>query len=163
MVALWWPSSLFSRPLHFPRSTPAASSAGQVFCFLRPIDRCIRYSRPGWHCSCALGACLIARRGAVFQIADYFPVDAKLALRSNCSVLNRFNSHSSPPVPTNRGPAMKSFYGSASRPFRPVFLFYVFAASAAPQSFAQTIRVDAAPSHSTNTIRPTEALGAGIV
>ena len=57
---------------------------------------------------------------------------------------------------------MKSFYGSASRPFRPVFLFYVFAASAAPQSFAQTIRVDAAPSHSTNTIRPTEALGAGI-
>src|SRR5262252_3862790 len=65
MVALWWPSSLFSRPFHFPRSTPAASSAGQVFCFLRPI----------------------------FQIADYFPVDAKLALRSNCSVLNRFNSH----------------------------------------------------------------------
>ena len=57
---------------------------------------------------------------------------------------------------------MKSFYGSASRPFRPVFLFYLFAASAAPQSFAQTIRVDAALSHSTNTIRPTEALGAGI-
>src|SRR5215469_9244881 len=162
MVALWWPSSLFSRPIRFLRSTPAASSAGQVFCFLRPIYRCIRYSRPGWHWSCALGAWLIARRGAVFQIADYFPVDAKLALRSNCCVLNRFNSHPSPPVPTNRGPAMKSFYGSVSRPFRPVFLFYVFAASAAPQSFAQTIRVDAAPSHSTNTIRPTEALGAGI-
>src|SRR5262252_3356293 len=57
---------------------------------------------------------------------------------------------------------MKSFDGSVSRPFRPVFLFYVFAASAAPQSFAQTIRVDTTPSDSTNTIRPTEALGAGI-
>jgi hypothetical protein len=66
-----------------------------------PIYRRIRYSRHGWHPSGALGAWLIARRGAVFQIADYFPVDAKLALRSNCSVLNRFNAHPSPPVPTN--------------------------------------------------------------
>ena len=29
-------------------------------------------------------------------------------------------------------------------------------------AMAQTIRVDSAPEHSTNTIRPTEALGAGV-
>jgi hypothetical protein len=34
--------------------------------------------------------------------------------------------------------------------------------SAAPFALAQSIHVDATPSHSTNTIRPTEALGAGI-
>ena len=34
--------------------------------------------------------------------------------------------------------------------------------AAAPAIFAQNIRVDATPSHSTNTIKPTEALGAGI-
>src|SRR4029077_8977402 len=32
----------------------------------------------------------------------------------------------------------------------------------APAMHAQSIRVDATPSHSTNTIKPTEALGAGI-
>jgi hypothetical protein len=31
-----------------------------------------------------------------------------------------------------------------------------------PSSLAQSIHVDATPAHSTNTIRPTEALGAGI-
>ena len=35
-------------------------------------------------------------------------------------------------------------------------------AAAVPPAFAQSIHVDATPSHSTNTIRPTEALGAGI-
>ena len=38
----------------------------------------------------------------------------------------------------------------------------VFLSFAGAPSFAQTIVVDAAPSHSTNSIRPTEALGAGI-
>jgi hypothetical protein len=40
-----------------------------------------------------------------------------------------------------------------------LFVAFVFTA---PLSVAQTIHVDATPSHSTNTIRPTEALGAGI-
>jgi len=40
-----------------------------------------------------------------------------------------------------------------------VFLALAFAA---PLAFAQAIHVDATPSHSTNTIRTTEALGAGI-
>jgi hypothetical protein len=35
-------------------------------------------------------------------------------------------------------------------------------AGSAPPSLAQSIRVDATPSHSTNTIRPTETLGAGV-
>jgi len=41
----------------------------------------------------------------------------------------------------------------------PLFVALVFAA---PFALAQSIHVDATPSHSTNTIRPTEALGAGI-
>jgi F5/8 type C domain len=40
--------------------------------------------------------------------------------------------------------------------------FFVALVFTAPLSVAQTIHVDATPSHSTNTIRPTEALGAGI-
>ena len=42
------------------------------------------------------------------------------------------------------------------------FFLALFFAVHAPSVRAQSIRVDAAPSHSTNTIRPTEALGAGI-
>jgi F5/8 type C domain len=40
-----------------------------------------------------------------------------------------------------------------------LFVAFVFSV---PVGVAQTIHVDATPSHSTNTIRPTEALGAGI-
>lgn len=43
------------------------------------------------------------------------------------------------------------------RPFAITLLAF-----SAPLAFAQSIHVDATPSHSTNTIRPTEALGAGI-
>ena len=46
---------------------------------------------------------------------------------------------------------------------RPLTLiFFAAAAFAAPSLHAQTIRVDATPSHATNSIKPTEALGAGI-
>src|SRR5271167_4038233 len=41
-------------------------------------------------------------------------------------------------------------------------LVLLFTCAVAPVAFAQSIRVDATPAHSTNTIRPTEALGAGI-
>ncbi|MGB2632661.1 MAG: discoidin domain-containing protein [Candidatus Acidiferrum sp.] len=41
-------------------------------------------------------------------------------------------------------------------------LFVVLLAAVAPAALAQSIHVDATPAHSTNTIRPTEALGAGI-
>jgi len=41
-------------------------------------------------------------------------------------------------------------------------IFSLLILLAAPVAFAQSIHVDAAPAHSTNTIRPTEALGAGI-
>jgi len=56
---------------------------------------------------------------------------------------------------------------SALRPLPAIRLAFVAALAAislslAGASFAQTIVVDAAPSHSTNSIRPTEALGAGI-
>ena len=43
-------------------------------------------------------------------------------------------------------------------PSRLAFLLFV----SAPLALSQTIHVDATPSHSTNTIKPTEALGAGI-
>lgn len=41
-------------------------------------------------------------------------------------------------------------------------LFLVVLGSSAPVALGQSIRVDATAAHSTNTIRPTEALGAGI-
>jgi hypothetical protein len=44
-----------------------------------------------------------------------------------------------------------------------IFVFFVVSAAWAPlPTIAQTIRVDITPSHSTNTIRPDQALGAGI-
>jgi hypothetical protein len=44
-----------------------------------------------------------------------------------------------------------------------IFAFFVASAALAPApAIAQTIRVDITPSHSTNTIRPDQALGAGI-
>ncbi len=47
--------------------------------------------------------------------------------------------------------------------FFPYFRFVPFALLLLPSAvLAQSIHVDATPSHSTNTIRPTEALGAGI-
>jgi len=42
------------------------------------------------------------------------------------------------------------------------FALLLVASAAAPLTRSQTIHVDATPAHSTNTIRPTEALGAGI-
>ena len=57
---------------------------------------------------------------------------------------------------------MEFFAGLARKPFVPLLCLCFSAACVAPPSFAQTIHVDTAPSHSTNTIRPTEALGAGI-
>src|SRR5260370_23366596 len=41
-------------------------------------------------------------------------------------------------------------------------VLFVGIALAAPRLLAQSIHVDITPSHSTNTIKPTEALGAGI-
>ena len=45
---------------------------------------------------------------------------------------------------------------------RTASLFLSMTCAGAPLAVAQSIRVDATPAHSTNTIRPTEALGAGI-
>jgi hypothetical protein len=53
---------------------------------------------------------------------------------------------------------MKQFFA----PFRPLFFVILFLSTAATLIRAQSIHVDVTPSHSTNTIRPTEALGAGI-
>jgi hypothetical protein len=53
---------------------------------------------------------------------------------------------------------MKQFFAH----FRLLSLALLFLTSTAPLTLAQSIHVDATPSHSTNTMRPTEALGAGI-
>jgi hypothetical protein len=62
------------------------------------------------------------------------------------SILNRFKEFS---MPVSRVRAL-------------MVLFFAAAAFAAPALRAQTIHVDATPSHITNSIKPTEALGAGI-
>ncbi|HXP23069.1 MAG TPA: hypothetical protein VN807_02980, partial [Candidatus Sulfotelmatobacter sp.] len=43
-----------------------------------------------------------------------------------------------------------------------LLFFFSLATTLGPRASAQTIRVDATPSHSTNVVRPSEALGAGI-
>src|SRR5271167_346331 len=56
-------------------------------------------------------------------------------------------------------------FGSSKRVawrFFPIMAVIAAAAASGPALLAQTIRVDAAPTHTTNTIVPTQALGAGI-